>query len=109
MIATWMAALVPKAPPKYRPPGWAQRKPYANSRTRDLRVSGRRLQAINERIKLRDMYQCQLCGCITDVGQVDHIKPLAQGGHDVDNNKQWLCVPCHDRKTNSERSKWNLK
>lgn len=53
-----------------------------------------------ERIKARDQYTCQECGRITEEGDVDHIKPLCEGGTDEDSNLQYLCrKPCHERKT----------
>jgi 5-methylcytosine-specific restriction protein A len=33
---------------------------------------------------------------------VDHIKPLAHGGEDVDENVQLLCRPCHKLKTRGD-------
>lgn len=33
---------------------------------------------------------------------VDHIRPIAFGGEDVDGNIQVLCRPCHKAKTRSE-------
>lgn len=100
---------MPSAPPVHRPSGWTKRKPFANSRTAAQRITGRKLQARNDRIKLRDMYTCQGCGLVTPARflQVDHIKPLAQGGSESDDNLQSLCIigddgGCHGRKSKAE-------
>lgn len=36
---------------------------------------------------------------------LDHIVPLAEGGTHTLSNAQWLCHPCHDRKTAAERAR----
>lgn len=44
---------------------------------------------------------CCVCGVIAT--EVDHIKPIAQGGSKLDlNNLQGLCKRCHSRKTATE-------
>lgn len=80
--------------------------PFARSSTAHLRLRGRALQVRNERIAVRDMYTCQVCGRVADrsEGQVDHRIPLAQGGTDGDGNLQWICTePCHREKTEREQ------
>ena len=49
-------------------------------------------------------YLCQVCGRVTAMrdGELDHIVPLHLGGSDSDNNRQWLCVPCHRLKSEQE-------
>ena len=43
--------------------------------------------------------RCQLCRR-RKATQVDHIKPVASGGHPFDpRNLQSVCAPCHSRKT----------
>lgn len=83
--------------------------PFArSSTTAHLRLRGRALQARNERIAVRDMYTCQVCGRVADrsEGQVDHRIPLAQGGTDGDDNLQWICTePCHREKTERENAR----
>lgn len=100
---------MPSAPPVFRPAGWTERKPYANSRTAAKRMSGRKLQDRNHRIKTRDMFTCQGCGLVTAPRflQVDHIKPLAEGGTEDDSNLQSLCIigdngGCHGVKSKTE-------
>lgn len=80
--------------------GMPPRKPFANSRTAENRLSGRALQRRNARIALRDGFTCQECGRVTEEGEVDHRIPLAKGGAEDDLNCQWLCAePCHRNKT----------
>ena len=66
------------------------------------RIRGYRLTGIRQRISLRDDYVCQTCGRVTAQGQVDHITPLCVGGSESDENRQWLCVECHDLKSAGE-------
>ncbi|MFE2409855.1 HNH endonuclease [Kitasatospora sp. NPDC059408] len=44
---------------------------------------------------------CAACGLrfLGSAVDVDHIKPIAHGGQDVDGNVQALCRPCHKLKT----------
>ena len=58
-----------------------------------------------ERIRARDCGLCQECkrqGKTTLGAAVDHIDPLWNGGSDEDDNKELLCIPCHDAKTARE-------
>ncbi len=82
----------------------SQRKPYSNSRTAEQRLSGRALQRRNDRIKLRDQYTCQHCKgvFVPSELQVDHIKMLASGGTESDDNLQSLCESCHEAKSLKE-------
>ena len=49
--------------------------------------------------------RCRRCGSVLPAGylEVDHIKPLAQGGRDEDRNLQVLCKDCHREKSAGER------
>lgn len=100
---------MPTAPPVFRSAGWVKPKPFANSRTAAKRLTGRKLQTRNDRIKLRDGYTCQGCGLVTPARflQVDHIKALAEGGTESDDNLQPLCIigkegGCHGIKSKQE-------
>lgn len=100
---------MPTAPPVHRSAGWKPHVPYANSRTAAKRITGRKLQTRNDRIKARDGYTCQGCGLVTPPRflQVDHIKALAHGGTEDDSNLQSLCIVgddggCHGRKSREE-------
>jgi 5-methylcytosine-specific restriction protein A len=56
-------------------------------------------------IKDRDCGLCQECkrrGRTTVGSVVDHIQPLWDGGSDEPENKELLCIPCHDVKTARE-------
>lgn len=58
-----------------------------------------------ERIRARDCGLCQECkrqGKTTLGAAVDHIIALWKGGSDEDDNKELLCIPCHDAKTARE-------
>lgn len=50
---------------------------------------------------VRDGYQCRACGHVVHgkSAHVDHIVPKVQGGSDLLENLQTLCVHCHSRKT----------
>lgn len=53
----------------------------------------------------RDQYRCKLCGRPGRL-EVDHIVPLAQGGHPTNpNNLQAICRFCHITKTKKELGK----
>jgi 5-methylcytosine-specific restriction protein A len=48
---------------------------------------------------------CRMCkarGKVTLATTPDHIKPLALGGTDTDNNIRCLCAGCHDKVTREE-------
>ena len=69
-----------------------------------VRIVGRKLQRIRDRILLRDEYTCQnpSCGRVTVDLQIDHVVPLALGGAESDANRQCLCHKCHDLKSEDE-------
>jgi 5-methylcytosine-specific restriction protein A len=45
---------------------------------------------------------CKDKGIIRIACTPDHIKPLAQGGEDVDSNCRSLCAECHDLRTREQ-------
>ena len=67
-----------------------------------VRIVGRKLQQIRDRILFRDEYTCQKCGQVTIDLEVDHITPLGDGGRESDANRQCLCKQCHIKKTAKE-------
>lgn len=69
------------------------------------RLRGRALVKRNARIAIRDQYTCYACCRVTLDGEVDHKRPLSQGGSDTDErNLGWMCkVPCHAEKSELER------
>lgn len=81
----------------------------------DGRLRGRGLQARRMRLWAKAAGRCAMCHCLTGIAKdsmhpfnLDHRVPLYKGGEDIEDNLQLLCVPCHDKKTqtdmgNSER------
>ncbi|MFL9976059.1 HNH endonuclease [Paraburkholderia graminis] len=65
-------------------------------------LSGGAWAVIRTRIRKRDSYRCRCCSVAVRTGLVDHIKPLAQGGSNHDDNLQLLCHDCHVDKTNRD-------
>jgi 5-methylcytosine-specific restriction enzyme A len=67
------------------------------------RIMGRKGVALRRR-RLDANPLCADClpGRVTTATRVDHIKPLALGGLDVDENTRNLCVPCHDKRTREQ-------
>ncbi|MGV1682926.1 HNH endonuclease [Sphingopyxis sp. NJF-3] len=68
------------------------------------RIRGRKGVELRKR-RLRAEPLCRMCkaeGIIRQADVVDHIKPLGQGGEDIDENCQSLCHAHHDAKTASE-------
>jgi 5-methylcytosine-specific restriction enzyme A len=65
------------------------------------RIRGRLLQRIREYDFARNPY-CARCGqpflSVSEL-QRDHIRAMGNGGQDVRENTQYLCLPCHQQKT----------
>ena len=66
------------------------------------RIVGRELTRIRERIMARDGAACRQCGMMAGRLEVDHVHPLALGGSESDENRQLLCVACHQIKSKEE-------
>ncbi len=80
------------------------REAWAKKTDTPVRISGRRLQAMRERL-FKDNPLCVECdrlGRVTLATQRDHIIPLAEGGTDGDDNVQGLCRACHEGKSLAE-------
>lgn len=78
-----------------------KREPWTGTRKRSSRPWARK----RRRILQHDHYRCQPCkrqGKRTKATEVDHIKPLSQGGTDDDNNLESVCRDCHRTKTQKE-------
>ena len=64
--------------------------------------------------KVRDRYRaahplCERClerGWMTPTQEVHHVKPLAQGGTNDDDNLTALCTSCHSEITAREGGRW---
>ncbi len=48
---------------------------------------------------------CSICHHWVEKVVLDHIVPLFEGGVHDTMNLQWVCTPCHDRKTRTEASR----
>ena len=86
---------------KHPKPQWS--KPA----TATKRITGRKLQAMRADLFARDPLcaECKQQGRVTLATQRDHIKSLAEGGADADDNVQGLCAPCHDAKSKAESAR----
>jgi len=71
------------------------------------RITGTTLQKIREaHFRLNPL--CVMCLAktpqrVTEATELDHIKPLHQGGTDTPDNRQGLCSDCHTEKSKTER------
>lgn len=69
-----------------------------------IRIRGRKGQELRKRRLAREPL-CRMCkaeGRITAAVTPDHIKPLAKGGTDTDDNIRCLCQSCHSKVTAEE-------
>ncbi len=71
------------------------------------RTSGRKLQKQRADLFRREpgCRECARRGVFTLATIRDHIRPLAEGGDDTDDNVQPLCRTCSDEKTAQERTR----
>lgn len=63
---------------------------------------GRPWRRLRDQVLLRDAYLCQPClraGVLQAAREVDHIKPISNGGTDDWENLQSICLPCHRAKS----------
>ena len=70
----------------------------------DRRIRGRKGVELRKR-RLRNEPLCRMCkdeGRVTAATVPDHIKPLALGGTDTDDNIRCLCADHHDQVTREE-------
>lgn len=68
----------------------------------DKRIRGRKHKILRDRRMARTNWLCEDCkaqGRTAAANVVDHIKPLALGGEDIDENTRNLCHECHDKRT----------
>lgn len=72
------------------------------------RIRGSALQAIRDRILTRDAGICRCAECtrtgdIRPAHQVDHRRPLWEGGAEADPNRYAVAIDCHQLKTACEQ------
>lgn len=81
------------------------RTAWGKQPTATKRVTGRKLQQLREELFRRSPLcaECERRGLVALATQRDHIKPLAEGGADIEDNVQGLCEPCHEEKSLQER------
>lgn len=73
---------------------------------RTKRIRGRAGQKARAAVLAEEPF-CRAClakGLQVGADEVDHIKPLAWGGTEARTNKQALCKPCHELKSQAERN-----
>jgi len=90
---------MPYAPPKHRPPGWHPGPPKGT----DPFYGSTLWKQLRERVRRRDHGICARCGA-PNSWRVDHIKPRAEGGVDLEWNLRLLCATC-DNKRHAEKGK----
>lgn len=65
------------------------------------RIRGRKLQRIREAHFSQNplCVNCKAQGRVRPATQLDHIVALTNGGTDTEDNRQGLCLDCHEAKT----------
>ena len=75
----------------------------ASQKGREI-YNSRRWQLLRLIVKRRDGYRCRACNILGGPLEIDHIKPLENGGEPFElSNVQCLCTGCHILKTTGER------
>lgn len=92
---------MPDAPRQFRH-GVLNRRRIGSTKAR--RLAGTTLQNKRAEILGRDLYICRACRrvCLPADLELDHVRPLSQGGTHADGNLQTLCLDCHTAKTDAE-------
>ncbi|WP_341210686.1 HNH endonuclease signature motif containing protein [Sphingomonas paucimobilis] len=97
---------MPTQPPRFGRQA-APRKAWEPSPYRkDKRKRGRAGQRDRAQVLAEEPF-CRAClkaGKEIGSDEVDHIRPLSEGGTDTRDNKQALCAPCHAKKSAAERA-----
>lgn len=65
-------------------------------------MTGERRKKLKKEIFTRDNFRCIKCG-ETSMLTIDHIKPQSEGGTDLPDNLQTLCLTCNAKKGNSHK------
>lgn len=81
--------------------GWGKRQSKAANRRK---IVGYALRILRQQVLSRQPYcsNSNITHGRRVATQVDHIRPLAEGGSDSPDNMQSLCTPCHKEKTQQE-------
>lgn len=71
------------------------------TRPRAVRIRGRALQRIRQETWLANPHctQCKTFTTYPSGFEIDHKVPLSHGGDESEENRQLLCLSCHDKKT----------
>lgn len=80
-------------------------QPWTKKQSNQSGRGGRPWRRLRQQIMMRDQGLCQAClrkGVVTPAQEVDHIKPIAEGGRDIESNLEAICKPCHKVKTQAE-------
>ena len=73
------------------------------ARLRRAELTTARWRRLRRVILARDGWECQACGKLLGMAEVDHIAPVGQGGAVWDpENLQVLCPDCHVLKTHED-------
>lgn len=81
-----------------------KRQAWSNNNAEKRVFKGRTLQRERARLFSNNplCVECERQGRVSVATIRDHIKPLAEGGEDVEENTQGLCQECSDAKTAAE-------
>jgi len=90
---------------RYCEPHTPQWKPWGAGARGARTVKGAAYDAARKALFAREPLcrSCAAVGRVTAATIRDHIKPLSQGGLDVESNTQPLCTACHDAKSEQEK------
>jgi len=72
------------------------------------RITGNSLYALQKKFTRDNPRVCAECkrqGLVGFGDELDHIVPLHLGGHESDENRQWLCYRHHQEKSAAEAEK----
>ena len=67
-------------------------------KTKRVRLSGRRLEELNEAIHERDGHRCIICGAYVHIGEKFHHEPPGIGKSDEIEKGVLLCYTCHQER-----------
>lgn len=67
-------------------------------KTKRVRLSGRRLEELNEAIHERDGHRCIVCGAYVPIGEKFHHEPPGNGKSDEIKKGVLLCYTCHQER-----------